>query len=446
MSTGEKDGGPKLRFLLVAIILAAAAYLAAGTLESQARTMLAITIFTGVMWATEALPLHVTALLGTVLAILFVPIGTTEAFAPYFSPVVALLLGGLALARAMEKHGLDRKMASWMLVRFGNEPRMFLLGLMVATAFLSFWISNTATAAIMLPIGVSVLAASGAAKKGSPYAKATVIAIAFAATIGGIATLVGTPPNAIAVADLAERGITVTFFDWAYHGLPFVALLLPLAWLAITAIHRPEIKKVTMKQEKKTDGNGSGVLAIGALTVLLWMTSSYHGMPDAVVSVLAIIALYVAGLLDKNDIARMDWAILLLVGGSLGLAYGIGVSGLSGYMASALALIVSGQGEIVLLLGVTLFAVVVTSFMSNTSTAALVVPIVVAMPLGGSVRELAILAGVASSLNFITPAGTPPSAMAYSSGYISVWDMVKPGVVITIIGVLLLVFLAWLYW
>jgi sodium-dependent dicarboxylate transporter 2/3/5 len=446
MSMGENNGGLKLRLLLIAIILAAVAYLIAEPLEGQARTMLAIAVFTGAMWATEALPLHVTALLGTVLAILFVPIGTTEAFAPYFSPVVVLLLGGLALARAMEKHGLDRKMASWMLSRFGNEPRMFLLGLMVATAFLSFWISNTATAAIMLPIAISVLAASGAAKKGSSYAKATVIAVGFAATIGGMATLVGTPPNAIAVANLAERSITVSFFDWAYHGLPFVALLIPLAWLVITSIHRPEIKKVKMEQEKKMGGNSAGVLAIGALTALLWMTSSYHGIPDAVVSVLALVALYVAGLLDRNDIARMDWAILLLVGGSLGLAYGIGVSGLSGYMASALASIVSGQGEIVLLVGVALFTIVVTSFMSNTSTAALVVPIVAAMPLGGSVRELVILAGMASSLNFLTPAGTPPSAMAYSSGYITVWDMVKPGVVITIIAVLLLVFLAWLYW
>ena len=439
----------KIPAVAASLFIALAILLIPLPLEENAHRMLSIALFMAAMWVSEAMPLHVTALLGSVLMIIFVPLEAKTVFAPYFSPAVVLLLGGFFYARAMQKHGLDRHLATWLISHFGTDPKWFLLGMMSATAFLSFWVSNTATAAIMMPIAIFAIGSSGVGKRISSFAKATVMGVAFAATIGGMATIVGTPPNAIAVENLAEHGIRISFFDWVYHALPYVCLLVPLTWLILVAIYRPEIKRVTLPQKTEAwTKEQQKTVALGLAIVLLWMTSFYHKVPDSAISVLAVVALYAADILDKEDMGRIDWAILLLVGGGLSLGTSIEASGLASSIGMALTTLVSGQSEFVLFLSVIAFAVIVTAFMSNTSTAALIVPIITALAIsiGPMVRELTILAGLASSLNFLTPFGTPPSAMAYSSGHISVLDMLKAGIPITIAAMLLLAALAWLYW
>ncbi len=435
--------------ILFAVVLAVLSLFLELPVDGQMQAVLAITILAGTLWFTEAMPLHVTALLSTLLLVVFASVSPKDAFHPYFSPTIVLFFGGFILARAMQKHGLDRQIAASFISHFGKEPGFFLLGVMFLTAFLSFWISNTASTAIMLPIVLFTLTKSKLEPLGSNYGKAVVLGVAFAATIGGIGTIVGTPPNGITVANLAEHGILVTFAEWMYYSLPFVLVFLPVCWLILMAVYKPEIKKISLAQKKgKWTKNHKKVLAIGGLTMLLWVTSFLHGIPDSTVALIPVVLLYLTELLEKDDISKIDWSVLLLFGGGLSLGAAIDSSGLSTFLGGMLGSMVAGQTLFVLFLSVIVFAVVMTLSASNTATAALIVPVVIplAAVTGAGIKELAIIAGMGTSLDFLVPVGTPPSAIAYSSGYIRVWDMLKVGIFITIAGVVLLAVLAWLYW
>jgi len=417
---------------------------------TNAHMALAITILMAALWICEAMPLHVTALLGTVLYILLAGIDAKEAFSSYFNPTIALFFGGFVLALAMQKHGLDKKIVSGLMRWFGTEPRIFVLGLMIATAFISFWISNTATAAIMMPIAIFALSSSGAKAGKSEFGKAAVIGIAFAATIGGVGTIVGTAPNAITVGELAARGILVSFFDWAIRGLPVVLILIPAAWLILIMSFRIDIRGIKLPKMADKGWNNEQIrlAVIGLISIGLWMTSSIHKIPDGVVAVIAVILIYLADLVEGDDISKIDWGILLLLGGSMCMGAAIASSGLSSYLGGVLSNAVLGQSNVAIIFLVALFAVIVTSFMSNTSTAALVVPIVASLSrgLGPGIGSLAMVAGISSSFNYITPFGTPPSAMAYSSGYIKVWDMMKVGIPLTLAGIIVITALAQWVW
>lgn len=436
--------------ICASVLVALAAYLLPLDVGANAHMALAITILMAALWVCEAMPLHVTALLGTVLYILLAGIDAKEAFSSYFNPTIALFFGGFVLALAMQKHGLDKRIVSGLMHWFGTEPRVFILGLMSATAFISFWISNTATAAIMMPIAIFALSSSGAKAGKSEFGKAAVIGVAFAATIGGVGTIVGTAPNAITVGELAAGGIRVSFFDWAIRGLPVVLILIPAAWLLLMMAFRADISKIKLpKREEEGWSEGQIRLAlIGLVSIVLWMTSSIHKIPDGVVAVIAVILIYLADLVETEDISRIDWGILLLLGGSMCMGAAISSSGLSSYLGGALSSSIAGQSDIAIIFLVSIFAVIVTSFMSNTSTAALVVPIVASLSrgLGPGIGSLTMVAGISSSFNYITPFGTPPSAMAYSSGYIKVWDMMRAGIPLTIAAIIVITMLAEWIW
>jgi sodium-dependent dicarboxylate transporter 2/3/5 len=440
---------PKPVFVALALVLAVLSWYADVPLDDQARTVMAITIFAGILWLTEALPLHVTALTVPPLLVVFGGFGTKEAFSPFFAPTIVLFFGGFMIARAMQKHGLDRHIASGFISHFGSKPKNLLLGIMVITAFLSFWISNTASTAIMLPIILYAITKSKIGADKPNTRKAFVLGVAFAATIGGIGTIVGTPPNGIAVANLAEQGIHVSFLEWMYYAMPFTILFLPVAWFILVNIYKPEVKKVNIPKEKEEwSAEHKKIAAIGGLTAFVWITSFMHGISDSVTAVFAVVLLYLFGLLKKGDVSKIQWSALLLFGGGLSLGAAIDSSGLSLYLSTLFAAVVAGQGYFVILAGVIVFAVLMTLTASNTATAALIVPVMI--PLAGmldiGIKELAIIAAIGTSLDFLVPVGTPPSAIAYSSGYVTVKDMMKVGVVITIAGILLLSVLAWLYW
>ena len=445
----RRVAGFSARRAALSLLLAAAAYSLDLPISGQAHAILAITVLSGALWFSEAMPLHVTALLSTLLLIVLASVSPGAAFAPYFNPTIVLFFGGFMLARAMQKHGLDRQLATRFISRFGSGPRGFLLGAMIITAFLSMWVSNTAAAAMMLPIALFAVSGSRLRPGKSNYGRAVVLGIAFAATIGGIATVVGTPPNGITVAELSAHGISVNFAEWLYYGLPFAAILLPIAWLILTSVYPPEIQEVSVPKESGgwTLEHGKVLLA-ASVAVVLWITSFLHGIPDSAVAILAVVLLYLLGLLETADLSKIDWATLLLFGGGLSLGAAMDSSGLFDFMGEALGAAISGYSGYAVFLFVISLTVLMTLSASNTATAALIVPLAASLAeaTGMGIKELAIMAGIATSIDFIVPVGTPPSAVAYSTGYISVGDMARAGILITIAGALLLATLAWLYW
>ncbi|MCD4740566.1 DASS family sodium-coupled anion symporter [archaeon] len=441
------------RYLIMAIAMDAAllVYRVSSGLgvNNEAGIVLGIMILAGILWFTEALPLHATGLLIAFLLIISGVFTTKEAFAPFFDPVIVLLLGGFVLARAMQKHGLDKKIAYSFLAVFGNKPGPFLFGLMLVTAFLSMWMTNTATTALLLPIAIVVLSKSGLKPKKSSYAKAVVLGIAFAATIGGIGTLVGSTPNPMAAKFLADEGIALDFVGWMVHALPLVIVLLPVAWFVLMQMYKPEVTKLKIdKQKPGTTKNQKLVLLVFVSTVLLWLTTSFHGFSSPVVSVVPILLLYFFNLVDTQDFSKINWAALVLFGGGLSLGLAVQATGLDSIFAKVIQNFALGQPYFLILVIVATVSILLTLVSSNTATAAVLIPIAIplSVALGVDVKIMTVLAAIGVSLDFIVPVGTPPSTIAYSSGYITVKDMAKPGIIIALIGVLAVATLAFFYW
>ncbi len=418
-------------------------------LGPEQQSVLAILVVSMVLWFSELMPLHATAILAAFLLVAFAGFSPAEVYSPFFDPVIVLLLGGFVLARALQKHGLDEYIALKFLHKTGTSPSRFLLGIMAVTAFLSMWISNTASTAVILPIGIVILSRNGLKPLKSNFGKALILGIAFSATIGGIGTLVGSTPNVIAAKFLNENGISFGFTDWMYHGIPLVIVMVPILWVVLKTVYKPEIRKLkAIPFEKNLDGKQKGVLCIFALTVAMWLTTGLHGIPSNTVSLIPIILLYLTGLLDTGDFSKINWAALILIGGGLTLGLSISAVGLDVLFANLIEFLVANQPVFLVFVTIGLFAIALTIFASNTAAAAVMIPIMIplALNLGLDPRTVVVLAGIGVSLDFIVPVGTPPSAIAYSSGFVRVKDMVRVGVLLAFIGVVALAGLAMLYW
>jgi len=411
--------------------------------------VLGILLISMVLWFSELIPLHATALLAAFLLVSFGGFAPKDVFNPFFEPVIVLLLGGFVLARALQKHGLDEFIALKFLKHTGSSPNKFLFGIMAVTAFLSMWISNTAATAVILPIGIVILSKNGLKPLKSNYGKALVLGIAFAATAGGIGTLVGSTPNVIAAKFLNENGIAFSFVDWMWHGVPLVVCLIPVIWFVLTRIYKPEIKKLkVIPFNKKLIKKQKWVLYIFAITVILWLTTGIHGVPANTISLVPIILLYLTGLLNTADFSKINWAALILIGGGLTLGLSMNAVGLDLLFANLIKSLIINQPIFLIFVIIGFFAIALTIFASNTAAAAVMIPIMIplAISLGLDVRTIVVLAAIGVSLDFIVPVGTPPSAIAYSSGYVRVKDMVRAGALLALLGVLVLASLAFIYW
>lgn len=408
-----------------------------------------IMVLAGLLWFTEAIPLHVTGLLIAFLLTVTGVFTMDEAFAPFFDSVIVLLLGGFILARAMQKHGLDKKIAYTFIDAFGNKPTKFLFGIMLVTAFLSMWMTNTATTALILPIAIVILTKTGLEPLKSNYSKAVVLGIAFAATIGGIGTLIGSTPNPMAQEFLAKEGIALNFFDWMLYAMPLVVIMLPIAWFVLLKFFKPEVNELKIESfSKELDKNQKKVLSVFLVTVFLWLTTPFHGFSSSLVSVVPILLLYLTNLLNVDDFSKINWAALVLFGGGLSLGLAIQVTGLDTIFAVLFESFALGQPYFLILLSVVVASILMTLVSSNTATAAVMIPISIplAAALGINPSLMAVLVAIGVSLDFIVPVGTPPSTIAYSSGYVRVKDMALSGTVIALIGVLVLTCMAVFYW
>ncbi len=419
------------------------------------KVVLAVLFLAMILWFSELVPLHITAFIVSFLLIVaggfydktvFTP---KEVFSPFFDPVIMLLLGGFVLALGLQKHGLDKFITFHLLKKVGCKPKNFLFGLMCLTAFFSFWMSNTASTAILLPIAIVVLNSNKLKPLDSRFGKALVLGIAFSATIGGIGTIIGSPPNAMALSYLNDEEISFGFSDWLMYGIPLTILLLPIAWFVLIKFFHPEIHeiKIDFSFEPLTKKQKL-VLLIFGVTVLMWLTTKIHGIHSAVVALIPIILLYAFGLLETKDINKVSWSALILFGGGLTLGNAIQLVGLDNVFASLLFDYLSGQAILIILFALAVFAVIFTLVASNTAAAAISIPLVIPLARGlGIPVEIAVMViAIGVSLDFIVPIGTPPSTIAYSSGYIKTKDMAKSGIVIAVLGILLLTLLAFFVW
>ncbi len=417
-------------------------------LGSQQQIVLAVTISALFLWLSEFIPLHATALVIPVLLVVFGGFSPAETMASFFDPIIALVLGGFAIALSLRKYRVDEYIGQKLMHR-GSKPHLVLLGLMSITAVLSMWMANSAAAAIMLPIGIAILNENRLKRLKSNFAKSVVLGIGFAATIGGIGTLVGSTPNVLTAKFLGQHGIAFGFLDWLVYGLPIMISLLVLAWVCLSVMFRPEIMRVDIKRvESRLDRKQKEVIFIFMLTVILWMTTGLHGIDLGIVSIVPIILLYVFGLLTAEDFHKIDWPALILIGGGIALGYAVNASGLDAAMAGYLGILISDQAALVVSFIVISFGVLFTAFMSNTAAASVTIPfmIPVASLAGFDPRTLAVLAGVGVSLDFIMPSATPPTTMAYFSGYIRLRDLLKAGIAVSILGILVAGMFSVLIW
>jgi sodium-dependent dicarboxylate transporter 2/3/5 len=417
-------------------------------------------------WFTEALPVIATALVPFVVLPLVDAMPLNAVAASYMSPIIFLVLGGALLALAMEKWGLHRRVALAIVLRAGTVPRRLVLAFMVATAFISMWVSNTSTALIMIPIATALL--SGALPRRDAwtaaeedFGRALVLGIAYSASIGGLGTLVGSPTNAIAAA-LIDRtlGVRIEFLDWLAFGIPLVLVSVPATWWLLTHVSF-KVPAAPLDRDGVLAAVGrSGplspaerrLLPLLAATAAAWLAMpllrelpGLARLDDSIVAIAAALALFLVpadprargGLLDWPDTARVPWDVLFLFGGGLALAEAITRTGLGQWLGMQLGVVQSWPLPLVML-AVTLLIVFVTEFASNVAAASSFVP-VVALAVGTMQVDplwLAMPAALACSWGFMMPAGTPPNAIAYATGQVSVPRMVRAGFWVDLLGLL----------
>ncbi|WP_316932736.1 SLC13 family permease [Flaviflexus equikiangi] len=425
----------------------------------------AIAVLMGVWWMTEAIPLAATALIPLV-AFPFMeiaPMGTVGA--SYGSPTIFLFMGGFFLALTMQRWNLHVRIALRTVLLIGTKPKRLILGFMVATGFLSMWISNTATAVMMLPIGISVLALVGTLDsrvgKDSKFGTALMLGIAYAASIASLSTLIGTPPNTLLRGYLQDNhDITLSFGTWMLFATPLAWGFLLIAWWLLTKIYMPEIDEIPGGKELITEHHEklgpmslqekmTMVIFIAAALSWILVPTLFEDLPitDEMIAMILALVLFLVpakpkegiGLLNWETAKNVPWDVLLLFGGGLALSAAFGYSGLSlwiGDQASGLA----GLPTIVIVLAITTLVIFLTEMTSNTATAAAFLPIIggVAIGMGVDVELLVIPVALAATCAFMLPVATPPNAIAYGSGYIKIGQMIKVGIWLNLIGIVLI--------
>lgn len=438
-------------------------------LSDAARAVLASTLWIAVWWILEVIPIAVTALLPIVLFPLTGALNLNDTTAAFGHRYIFLYIGGFVLAIAIERWNLHRRIALNIINLIGTNVKSIILGFMIATAFLSMWISNTATSVMMLPIGMAIVSQlkdnpNTIANENQIFGKALMLAIAYSASIGGIATLIGTPPNLVLAGIVQELyGIEITFSQWIIVGLPISVLMLFLCWKYLTDFafsfqqkSFPGGKAEIQRQLKELGSicyEEKVVLAVFVATAMAWISRSFllerfiPEIDDTIIAVMASIALFLlpAGkgkdrkIIQWKEAVKLPWGILLLFGGGLALADGFKSSGLADWIGSQMTLL---QGVTLLLLLLILVAAVnfLTEITSNLATTAMLLPILA--PLAAIINVhpflLMVAATLAASCAFMLPVATPPNAVVFGAGYLKIPDMVRTGVWLNLISIIVI--------
>jgi len=437
-------------------------------LSAEATAALAVALWVGTWWVTESVPIAVSALLPIVLFPLTgaLDLGTTTA--AYGHKYVFLYLGGFLLAIAIEKVNLHRRIALFIIASIGTRMRMIVLGFMVATAFLSMWISNTATSVMMLPIGLAIIAQyrdhpDTPENEHTQFGKMLMLAIAYSASIGGIGTLIGTPPNLVLAGIVKELyGVEIGFLEWMLLALPLSILLLALCWVYLTRFavklkaddFTGGVEEIKRQREAlgpiHRDEKKVGIVFL--LTAVAWISRSFLLSPilpaidDTIIALSSGIALFVirgsngkGAILSWDDSKRIPWGILILFGGGLAIAQGFKDTGLAQWFAEQLITL-----EFLPLIVMTLVLVAAINFLteitSNLATTAMILPVLAPLAAAMGVHPYIFMIGatLAASCAFMLPVATPPNAVVFGSGYVSMKDMIRAGLGLNLISILLI--------
>lgn len=413
-------------------------------LTTASRICLALFVGAAGLWITEAIQPFATAIVVIVLSIYLLgfPGGPLDLDAngiessyriflnPMASPTLVLFFGGFILALAAAKHGFDVRLAKAFLKPFGTHPRMVLLGVITITAAFSMFMSNTATTAMMITILTPLFAHF---EGRAPFKKALVLSVPFAANIGGIGTIIGTPPNAVAASVLGEMGHPVSFLSWMVVGVPLAIILLLALWLILWKVFKPAEKHFEMlfPEELAVTWDLVVVVVTFTLTIVLWLTQPLHEIPSAVVALLPILVFATLGIIDRDDLRKIEWHILILIAGGLTLGVAMQSSGLSEVLVKLITSF--GLPPLGLLITMIIFSVFISNFMSNTSAANLLIPLVTAFS-AFSPEVGAMAVAIACSFAMSLPISTPPNAIAFATREITTTDMARYGTLISLVG------------
>ncbi len=441
----------KVIYFLLSIIFAFGLTYFLNTPElDKAQTYVLFLLFLAIgLWVTEAIPPFAVGLL--IFGFLVFALGGAYAetnpetaaksvqkyVQTWSNSVIWLMLGGFFMAEGMQKVGLDKTLFKVAISRFGTKPKFVLLGIMLVTAVFSMIMSNTATTAMMI---AAVIPFINTLEKGAPFSKAMLIGIPAAASLGGMGTIIGSPPNAIAVDALNSHDIQFGFLEWMVVGFPAAIILVLLFWIFLTQKYMPKVTSIDLSFLDDIDENDNSRLfqlkrkfvgGVLLLTLILWLTGKVHGIPASAVSLLPIMLLTMFNVLNGNDVRKLPWDTLMLVAGGLSLGLAIKETGLAQYYVHFL------QGYdlnfYALVVVFSFLTIILSNFMSNTATATILIPIAIILVSQNEV-VLPLVIGLSASCALFLPISTPPNAIAFSTGKIEQKDFRFGGIVAGLIG------------
>lgn len=414
------------------------------SLPPEQRAVLLLFLLAIGLWATEAVPAFAVGLLimGYLVFALGTPLLLAEPWdvSPYLnswsSPVIWLMLGGFFLAEGLSRTGLDRQLFALAIKPAGSQPGRVLLAVMLTSAIASMFISNTSTTVLMIGAVLPLVRQLGT---GEPFAKALMVAIPLAASVGGMGTIIGSAPNAIAAGVAADFGHTVDFVEWMMIGAPVSLVLVFLAWFYLVKRHPTTISEINLDLDTLEEPELPGkrdrliVTSISITTVALWMTTPLHGIHVAAISLIPIVGLTMTQVLGAAQVRGLPWDTLMLVAGGLSLGSAVVDTGLAERLASGLEFLTVLNADVVVFAVLAMLTVLLSNFMSNTATVSVVLPVAVAL-MPGRELEMCLILGLSASCALLLPVSTPPNAVAFSTGKLQTKDLRPGGLLIGVLG------------
>ncbi|CAL1329035.1 SLC13 family permease [Candidatus Providencia siddallii] len=420
--------------------------------EKKVNAGISIMLFIGVLWLTEAIHVTITALCIPIFAVSFGLMNTSDALKSFANPIIFLFFGGFTLATALHIQKLDKLIANRLLLVARGRLSVAVFLLFGITAVLSMWISNVATTSMMLPLVLGILSNLDVSKERNTFIF-VLLGIAYSASIGGLGTIVGSPPNAISAA-----AIGLDFLSWMKYGVPIMVILLPIIFFLMYIILRPNLKYRFEQKLERLKWNNKRIIAmiIFLLVIICWSISSFisnllGGIKDldTIIAIVSVVLITVTGVANWTQIQKnTEWGVLMLFGGGLTLNAVLISSGANKIMANWMQVTFGNSHWFIIILAVTSFIIILTEFTSNTASAALLVPIffTVAKSLNMPVVTLTMIIGIGASCAFMLPVATPPNAIVFGSGYIKQIEMVRVGFILNIACIIVISLFAWVFW